>query len=119
MFPLLFHIARLFSGNQWGEGPVTWGRFPRGCEGTVAPNYLLDKGGEGKCHRGGLPAIWSSFGAAPSFWMGYNELASLGAPISKGQFGGVTGREELGPGHEEMGIGCEEMGLGREEMGPH
>ena len=28
-----------------GEGTVTWGGFPRGCEGTVIPSRLLDKGG--------------------------------------------------------------------------
>ena len=29
------------------EGTVTWGRFPRGCEGTVIPSRLLNKGGGG------------------------------------------------------------------------
>ena len=38
-------VAHLLSSNWGGEGTVTWGRFPRRCEGTVAPSRLLDKGG--------------------------------------------------------------------------
>ena len=50
VFALLFFVARLLSSNQGGEGgegTVTWGSFPRGCEGTVIPGRLLDKGGGG------------------------------------------------------------------------
>ena len=35
------------SSNQWCEGTVIWGRFLRGCEGTVTRSRLLDKGGAG------------------------------------------------------------------------
>ena len=45
---VLLHVARplhVGGGGGWGEGTVTWGRFPRGCEGTVAPRCFLYKGG--------------------------------------------------------------------------
>ena len=32
-------------GGGGGEGTVTWGRFPWGCEGTVTRSRLLDNGG--------------------------------------------------------------------------
>ena len=32
-------------GGGGGEGTVTWGTFPRGCEGTVAGRCFLYKGG--------------------------------------------------------------------------
>ena len=47
VFALLFCVARPLPRNWGREGTVTWGRFPRGCEGTVTCSHLLDKGGGG------------------------------------------------------------------------
>ena len=47
---LSFYAAHLLSRNRGCEGTVTWGRFPRGCERTIAPSCLLDKEGGGRVH---------------------------------------------------------------------
>ena len=51
VFALLFCVARLLSSNPGGGGGGRGNRhlgwFPCGCEGTVAPSQLLDKGGCG------------------------------------------------------------------------
>ena len=39
---LLFCVTRHLSSNRAGEGTVTWGKFPRGCD---TRSCLLDKGG--------------------------------------------------------------------------
>ena len=47
LFAFLLCVARPLHSKQGGEGTVTWGTFPRGCEGTVARRCFLYKGGRG------------------------------------------------------------------------
>ena len=50
---VLFRVAGPLHSNRGGggEGAVTWGMFPLGCEDTVARRGLLCKG-EGGCNDG-------------------------------------------------------------------
>ena len=43
----LFRVAVVIGGGGGGEGTVTWGIFPRGCEDTVARRQLLCERGRG------------------------------------------------------------------------
>ena len=46
-------VLCLLSSNRGGEATVTWGTFPRGCEGIVTRSRSLDKG-VGNTHPSGL-----------------------------------------------------------------
>ena len=50
--PVLFHVTCPLHSNRGGEGTVTWGAFPRGCDGTVAQRCFLYKGGGVHCSQG-------------------------------------------------------------------
>ena len=45
--PVLLCVVRPLHSKRGGEGTVTWGTFPRGCEGTVARRCFFYKGGRG------------------------------------------------------------------------
>ena len=49
--PVLLRVARPLHSEWGGEGTVTWGTFPRGCEGTIARRCFLYKGGGGGRRR--------------------------------------------------------------------
>ena len=45
--PVLLRVPHPLHSKRGGEGTVTWGTFPRGCEGTVTRRCFLYKGGGG------------------------------------------------------------------------
>ena len=57
-------VSFLVIGGGGGEGTVNRGRFPPGCEGTVIPSRILDKGGGGDTSLPLQPYVrWFQMGA--------------------------------------------------------